>query len=101
VANNLLERCFAPQQVQRPNRFWCGDITTPNGHPADGSRMALPGRVPVGRIKDLFSRRLPGWALQDTIETTLVTAAVICSIALLYDMFNAGGTGEPEVASDR
>lgn len=27
VANNLLERRFAPEEVARPNRFWCGDIT--------------------------------------------------------------------------
>lgn len=36
VAPNLLERRFAPQAVERPDRFWCGDITTPNGHPAYG-----------------------------------------------------------------
>jgi putative transposase len=30
VANNLLERRFAPQQIERPTskyRFWCGNIT--------------------------------------------------------------------------
>jgi putative transposase len=66
VANNLLERRFAPQQVQRPNRFWCGDITY---------LPTAEGWLYLATVKDLFSRRILGWALQDTLETTLVTTA--------------------------
>jgi putative transposase len=66
VADNLLERRFAPQQVQRPNRFWCGDITY---------LPTAEGWLYLATVKDLFSRRILGWALQDTLETTLVTTA--------------------------
>ena len=44
VANNLLERRFAPQEVARPNRFWCGDITT---------AQWAPGQV----VRDGFTER--------------------------------------------
>ena len=66
VANNLLERRFAPQQVEHPNRFWCGDITY---------LPTAEGWLYLATVKDLFSRRILGWALQDTLETTLVTTA--------------------------
>lgn len=66
VADNLLERRFSPQEVSRPNRFWCGDITY------------LPpssGWVYLAMVKDLFSRRIVGWAVDDTLEATLVATA--------------------------
>jgi transposase InsO family protein len=66
VAANLLARCFSPQEVARPNRFWCGDITY------------LPtqeGWLYLATVKDLFSRRILGWALGETLEATLVAAA--------------------------
>ncbi len=66
VADNLLERRFAPQEVARPNRFWCGDITylpTANGW------------VYLATVKDLFSRRILGWAVDDSLEATLVATA--------------------------
>jgi transposase InsO family protein len=66
VANNLLERRFAPQEVQRPNRFWCGDITY---------LPTAEGWLYLATVKDLFSRRILGWAMQDTLEATLVTTA--------------------------
>lgn len=66
VANNLLERRFTPQQVGRPNRFWCGDITY---------LPTVEGWLYLATVKDLFSRRILGWAVQDTLETTLVTTA--------------------------
>ena len=55
VANNLLERRFAPQEVAHPNRFWCGDITY---------LPTLEGWAYLATVKDLFSRRgcpLGGW----------------------------------------
>lgn len=66
VADNLLERRFSSQEVARPNRFWCGDITY------------LPtacGWVYLAMVKDLFSRRVLGWAVADTLEATLVATA--------------------------
>lgn len=66
VAPNLLERRFAPLEVSRPNRFWCGDITY------------LPtkeGWLYLATVKDVFSRRVLGWALGETLEATLVEAA--------------------------
>jgi len=66
VARNLLERRFSPQEVARPNRFWCGDITY------------LPtqeGWLYLATVKDVFSRRILGWALSETLEATLVEAA--------------------------
>ncbi len=68
VAPNLLERRFAPQEVARLNRFWCGDITY----------SYLPTRegwCSLATVKDLFSRRIVGWAVQDTLEAGLVAAA--------------------------
>jgi len=66
VADNLLERRFRPQQVARPNRFWCGDITyLPTTH----------GWVYLATVKDLFSRRIVGWALDDSLEASLVATA--------------------------
>ena len=50
----------------RPNRFWCGDITY------------LPTRegwLYLAMVKDLFSRRIVGWALGETLEATLVETA--------------------------
>lgn len=66
VAQNLLERRFTPIEVARPNRFWCGDITY------------LPteeGWLYLATVKDVFSRRILGWALGETLEATLVEAA--------------------------
>ena len=71
VANNLLERRFAPQQVQRANRFWCGDITY---------LPTAEGWLYLATVKDLFSRRILGWAMQDTLEATLVTTAWQCAL---------------------
>lgn len=66
VAPNVLARCFAPKDVARPNRFWCGDITY------------LPTRqgwVYLAIVQDLFSRRIVGWALSESLESTLVEDA--------------------------
>jgi len=66
VAANVLARRFTPQEVGRANRFWCGDITY------------LPTRegwLYLATVKDLFSRRIVGWALGETMEATLVETA--------------------------
>lgn len=66
VARNLLERRFTPTEVARPNRFWCGDITY---LPTD------EGWLYLATVKDVFSRRIVGWSLGETLEATLVEAA--------------------------
>ncbi len=66
VADNLLKRRFTPQQVARPNRFWCGDITY---------LSTAHGWVYLATVKDLFSRRIVGWAVDDSLEATLVATA--------------------------
>ena len=70
IAANLLARCFTPQDVARPNRFWCGDITY------------LPtqeGWLYLATVKDLFSRRILGWALGETLEATLVGLPLVAA----------------------
>lgn len=66
VANNLLERRFRPQEVARPHRFWCGDITY---------LPTAQGWIYLTTVKDLFSRRIVGWAVDDSLEATLVATA--------------------------
>ena len=66
LAANLLARRFTPEEVGRANRFWCGDITY------------LPTRegwLYLAMVKDLFSRRIVGWALGETLVATLVETA--------------------------
>ncbi|RYX83871.1 IS3 family transposase [bacterium] len=66
VVPNILARCFGPTEVARPNRFWCGDITY------------LPTRqgwLYLATVQDLFSRRILGWALSESLESALVEKA--------------------------
>jgi transposase InsO family protein len=66
VADNVLARRFAPHEVAYPNRFWCGDITY------------LPtneGWLYLATVKDVFSRRILGWAIRENLGVELVTAA--------------------------
>lgn len=70
VAPNLLERRFAPAQVERMNRFWyrfwCGDITYV---PTD------EGWLYFSTVQEVFSRRVLGWAMSETLEADLVEQA--------------------------
>jgi putative transposase len=61
---NYLNRQFA---VTRPNQVWCGDITFVWA----GNRW-----VYLAVIIDLFSRRIVGWAMSDSADTTLVCQAL-------------------------
>jgi transposase InsO family protein len=66
VAPNVLARRFAPAQVESINRFWCGDITyVPTEE----------GWLYLSTVQDLFSRRVLGWAMEDTLEAALVEQA--------------------------
>lgn len=66
VAPNLLQRRFAPAQVEQLNRFWCGDITYV---PTD------EGWLYLATVQDMFSRRVVGWAMSETLEADLVAQA--------------------------
>jgi transposase InsO family protein len=66
VADNLLERCFAPEQVGDLNRVWCGDITY---------IPTADGWLYLAIVKDLFSRRTVGWSLGKNLKAGLVRDA--------------------------
>lgn len=63
-ADNLLDQVFT---VDAPNRKWVTDITylpTENGW------------VYLATVLDLFSRRIVGWSMSDSLATRLVSAAL-------------------------
>lgn len=64
IAENLLDREFS---VQTPNARWAADITYI--HTGEGWLY-------LAVILDLFSRRLVGWAMGETLERSLVVAAL-------------------------
>lgn len=66
VAPNLLERGFTPQQIGGLNRVLCGDITYV---------ATTQGWLYLATVQDLFSRRIIGWALGESLEAELVNEA--------------------------
>lgn len=65
VAENLLNRNF---EVSAPNECWAGDITY---------IQTVSGWVYLAIVIDLFSRKIVGWALSTSMETTLVSRAFL------------------------
>ncbi len=65
VAENLLKRNF---EVSAPNICWVGDITY---------IQTISGWVYLAIVIDLFSRKVVGWALSTSMETTLVSRAFL------------------------
>jgi putative transposase len=63
IAPNLLQRDF---EATKPNQKWLGDITS---IPTD------EGFLYLAAILDLFSRKIVGWAMEDTMESCLVEQA--------------------------
>jgi putative transposase len=63
VAPDLLQRDF---QAEAPNRKWLGDITFIPTH---------EGWLYLAAILDLFSRKIVGWAMDETLESCLVEQA--------------------------
>lgn len=61
---NILEERFNPQE---PEAIWCSDITY---------IWTLEGFVYLTSIMDLYSRKIIGWVLSDTLEAKWVAAAV-------------------------
>ncbi len=64
VAPNVLDRDFT---AERPNQKWLTDITY---IPTD------EGWLYLAAVLDLYSRRIVGWAMADTLERSLVIAAL-------------------------
>lgn len=66
VAHNLLERRFAPKEIGDLNQAWCGDITY---------IATAEGWLYLATVQDLFSRRIIGWSLGESLEAELVCDA--------------------------
>jgi transposase InsO family protein len=64
IAPNQLKAAPKPTA---PNQIWVTDITY---------IWTLQGWIYLAAVMDLFSRRIVGWALEETMETTLVKAAL-------------------------
>jgi putative transposase len=68
VADNVLDRRF---EVSEPNAVWLADITY------------LPTRegwVYLAAVEDLFSRRVVGWSLSDSMTSRLVVDALAMAV---------------------
>ena len=79
IAGNVLDRQFT---ADAPNRKWVADFTY---------IWTAEGWLYVAAVIDLFSRRVVGWSMSDTMTAQLVTDALIMAIwrrgkpdALLY-----------------
>jgi putative transposase len=64
VAENVLDRDFQPEE---PNAVWCADIT----YIATGE-----GWLYLAAVEDLFSRRIVGWSMSETMTSRLVVDAL-------------------------
>lgn len=73
VAANHLARVFAPVQIGALNRVWAGDITY---------LATREGWLYLAVLLDLYSRRVVGWALANTLEQTLTRQALERALAL-------------------
>jgi transposase InsO family protein len=68
VAPNLLDRQFA---APAPNRVWLADIT---------DVATLEGWLYLAVLLDIFSRRIVGWAMSETLPQELTIAALEMAI---------------------
>ncbi len=77
VAPNHLARCFSTQQVGGViggvNRVWAGDITY---------LATSQGWLYLAVLLDLHSRRVVGWAMENTLEQDLTRQALERALAL-------------------
>ena len=69
IAENLLNRCFS---AIAPNQRWVSDITY---IPVRG------GHVYLAVVMDLFSRKIVGWSLDETMTTQLISDALKMALA--------------------
>jgi putative transposase len=68
IAGNVLDRQFT---ADRPNQKWVADFTY---------IWTAQGWLYVAAVIDLFSRRVVGWSMSDTMTAQLVTDALIMAI---------------------
>ena len=68
IAPNRLNRQF---QVDAPNRVWVADITY---------IRTFEGWLYLAAVMDLFSRKIIGWSMSNTIDTNLSVAALKMAI---------------------
>jgi len=68
IAGNVLDRQFA---ADAPNRKWVADFTY---------IWTAEGWLYVAAVIDLFSRRVVGWSMSDTMTAQLVTDALVMAI---------------------
>lgn len=64
IAENLLNRAF---DVAKPNRSWTSDITY---------IRTRQGWLYLAVVLDLFSRRIVGWSMADSMPTSLISQAL-------------------------
>jgi len=64
-APNLLERDFNPKH---PNEFWAGDIT---------GIATREGWLYLAVVLDLFSRKVVGWAMGESLDASLPSTALL------------------------
>lgn len=76
IAENILNRDFT---ADAPNRKWAADITY---------IPTKQGWLYLAAVMDLFSRRIVGWSMSDTIDSALVQSAM--KTALQYRRPDAG-----------
>lgn len=82
LAENLLNRNFAPSLVQGTNRVWCSDITY------------LPtsqGWLYLAVVMDLYSRRIIGWSMHEQPTEQLASDAL--QMALKQRLTASGSPG--------
>lgn len=67
IAENHLDRHFAPMEIEASNRVWAGDITYVS---------TREGWLYLAVVLDLFSRRVIGWSMSHSLESRLVLDAL-------------------------
>ena len=72
VAAKLLGRRFAVEEAGGVNRVWCGDITYV---------PTREGWLYLAVLLDLGSRAVVGWAMKETLETSLASDALRMALA--------------------
>ena len=72
VAGNLLARQFAPSAIVEQNQVWAGDITF---------IPTAQGWLYLAAVLDLHSRRVVGWQMASSLESSLVTGALTMAVS--------------------
>lgn len=67
VCDNLLDRHFAPAEIEASDRAWAGDITYIS---------TREGWLYLAVVLDLFSRRVIGWSMSHSLESRIVIDAL-------------------------